>query len=309
MNAIKRIAIVGIGGVGGFIGAKLLLSSNALPVQVTFFARNDAYKNIRKQGLIFESGGKMDMVHPQHLYNRSKGAYDVVIIATKSYSLELATKAYADIMDKQTLVVPLQNMVNAAELVKGVAPEANVLDACIYLISNLIKPGHVKHLGGPGKIITSIPEGSNHKWFYEYMNQAGIPMEGRADALHQIWKKYLFISTLGTITAAHDLSFGEVIKDPKMTQIWIQLMEELALLAQSEGFALGAADIDHFLGFIRDFHVASKSSFQLDIDIGSKGEKEFLVDFVIQRSLERGLEPLTYIDLDNLINRRLGIDV
>jgi 2-dehydropantoate 2-reductase len=305
MNSIKKMAIIGVGGVGGFIGAKLLLSSQDLPIQVTFFARGDTFKNIQEEGLVFESEGKMDGVRPHHLYDRPKGTYDVVIIATKSYSLESATKEYAAIIGKHSLVLPLQNMVNAAELVKGVTPEADVLDGCIYLISNLIKPGHVKHLGGPGKIITSIPVGNNHKWFYEYMNQAGIPIEGRADALHQIWKKFLFISSLGTFTAAYDLSFGEVIKDPKLTQIWIQLMEELAQLAQAEGFSLGAEDIDHFLSFIRDFPAASKSSFQLDIDKGHKGEKEFLVDFVIQRSLEKGLDPKTYKEMDLLINQRL----
>lgn len=305
MKSIKNIAIIGIGGVGGFIGAKLLLSPETFPVEVTFFARGETFKNIQEKGLVFESEGKMEVVHPHHLYDGPKGTYDVVIIATKSYSLESATKEYASIIGKHTLVLPLQNMVNAAELVKGVTPEADVVDGCIYLISNLINPGHVKHLGGPGKIITSIPSGNNHKWFYDYMNQAGIPIEGRTDALHQIWNKFLFISSLGTFTAAHDISFGEVMNDPKLTLIWKQLMEELAQLAQAEGFSLGTADIDHFLSFIRDFPAASKSSFQLDIDKGNKGEKEFLVDFVIQRSLENGLDPKTYQKMDLLINQRL----
>ncbi|MEX2512824.1 MAG: 2-dehydropantoate 2-reductase [Cyclobacteriaceae bacterium] len=305
MNSKKRIAIIGIGGVGGFIGAKLLLSPQTEPVEITFFARGNTFKKIQEKGLVFESEGKTDVVHPHHLYAKPQGTYDVVIIATKSFSLESATKEYAGIIGKHTSVLPLQNMVNAAELIKGITPDAIVLDGCIYLISNLIKPGHIKHLGGPGKIITSISPEKNHEWFYRYMNQAGIPIESRADALQEIWKKFLFISTLGTFTAACDLSFGDVIKDPQLTQTWIQLMEELALLAQSEGFALGAADIDHFLSFIRDFPEAAKSSFQLDVENGRKGEKEFLVDFVIQRSQEKGLDAKTYQKMDLLINRRL----
>ena len=86
-----RIAVVGIGGVGGYYGGKLAQYYNAQSdIEVVFIARGEHLAQIRKHGLkLLTTEGNLTATpaiatdSPEEL-----GPIDIVIICVKSYGLE-----------------------------------------------------------------------------------------------------------------------------------------------------------------------------------------------------------------------------
>jgi len=141
----KSIAILGIGGVGGFIGAKILANRLDDSIKLDFISRGTTYENIKEKGLQFTSPEDEVVLYPDDLLESGKveKAYDLVILATKSQSMESAIIENQSIFGENTLIIPLQNMINAAQVVRALVEKPGVVDACIYLISNVQNSGHI----------------------------------------------------------------------------------------------------------------------------------------------------------------------
>ncbi|WP_163378816.1 ketopantoate reductase family protein [Cyclobacterium sp. SYSU L10401] len=307
MKAKKSIAILGIGGVGGYIGAKLSLNREEDLFRLVFIARGTTYKTIQSSGLHFSSEDHDCHLEPDYLQysGAEEGPYDLVLLATKAPALKEAVMGNKALFSAKTLVVPLQNMVDAASQVRPLVGEAEVLDACIYLISNVQQPGHVKHLGGPGKIVAGKPKNNTHQWFFDALQKARIPVEQTDKVAEYLWKKFLFISSLGALTAAYEVTFGEILKSPALLSSWRKLMEEIVNLAQKHQVALSHKDINEAQELIRHFPEDARSSFQLDVGDGHFGEKKTLIDDVIAKSLHHGLSPETYELMESLISQNI----
>ncbi|MDO6436903.1 2-dehydropantoate 2-reductase N-terminal domain-containing protein [Cyclobacterium sp. 1_MG-2023] len=304
----KSIAILGIGGVGGFVAAKILANRSDKSVKLDLISRGATYDNIKSKGLVFSNPDSEEFLQSDGLFltGECKNTYDVVILATKSQSLKHAILENQAIFGKETLVLPLQNMTNAAAFIRPLVGKAMVMDACIYLISNVQEPGHIKHLGGPGKVIVGSPKTDTYDWVFNYLNKCGIPLNLVPDVNLHLWRKFLFISSLGTLTAAKNVTFGEIRSNEVLKGVWIGLMEELIQLAQKQEVMLDDSDVQNALAMISNFPENAKSSFQLDIEAGKFGEKKTLVDEVIINSKKYGLSCANYQVLESKISERLG---
>ncbi|WP_375582653.1 ketopantoate reductase family protein [Cyclobacterium xiamenense] len=303
----KRVAILGMGGVGGFLGARLLSGDRSPGTEIIFVARGETYKALSEGGLVFESGGTRTVVRPDQLIESGAvtEAADLVLLATKSTGLRSAVSENQTLFSEKTLVLPLQNMVDAASRIRPIVNGAQVIDTCIYLISNVKRPGQVRHLGGPGKIVAGFPEKERHTWFFSLLEKTGLEIRLREDIEVQLWTKFLFISSLGALTAAYGLDFGSLLRSQLHWARWQRLMEELLQLAQASGVPLRSSAILEAREVVRNFPANSRSSFQLDVAEGREGEKEVLIDEVIAKSRLLGLSPVTYDLMEELIRANI----
>ena len=108
-----KIAVIGIGGVGGIVTSAL----KAVEDELILVCRGETAKAIKENGLIVRSDMLGDrVVKPFLVSNDPKeiGIVDAAIICCKTYSLKNVIEMYKDIIGKETLVVPLQNGVTAA---------------------------------------------------------------------------------------------------------------------------------------------------------------------------------------------------
>lgn len=303
----KSIAILGLGGVGGFLGAKLLSGNRPVGVEITFVARDKTLEFIQDNGLGFEFDEQKVFIHPDRIKRSGSTSepYDVVILATKTPGLEAAIQENQGLFSDKTLVIPLQNRVDAASRIRPLVKGAEVLDACIYLISNVISPGRVKHLGGPGKIVAGLPSQNDYQWFFSLLEVSGVPVNLTPDIQLHLWRKFLFISSLGCLSAAYGVSFGQVKASPDLTAAWRRLMQELVALAQASGVGLTAEDQEVTISLLSNFPYDSKSSFQLDVEQGKEGEKTTLLDEVIEKSQQVGLRAANYQKVGELIEAKM----
>ncbi len=111
-----KIAIIGTGGVGGYFGGRLAKAGN----NVTFVARGEHLKAIQQNGLIVKSiKGDFKIENAKATDNISSIVnVDLVILGVKAWQVKDIAKDLLPIIKSDTIVLPLQNGVLAAEKLK-----------------------------------------------------------------------------------------------------------------------------------------------------------------------------------------------
>lgn len=106
----KKIAVIGIGGVGGYVAGML---AKAYP-HVTMVARGARGESIRKNGLVLHSDYKGEIVaKPERVVPvREMGQQDYIFICVKNYSLEDVCENIRDMVTDDTVIIPVMNGVD-----------------------------------------------------------------------------------------------------------------------------------------------------------------------------------------------------
>ena len=97
-----KIAIIGAGGVGGYIGAKLIKSGY---LDVTIIARGKHFEAIKTDGLTILDEDKKFTIKTYHITDdiSQNEPYDFVIITTKSYDINEACESIKNSISKTTI--------------------------------------------------------------------------------------------------------------------------------------------------------------------------------------------------------------
>ena len=160
-----KIAIIGAGAIGGYVGVKLALSGE----DVTFIVRGANLEAIKKDGmkLIMEDGTEhvAKNVKATNDYDEA-GPQDVVILALKAHQVDAVANDVPKLFGPDTVVVTMQNgipfwyfhkhggphegqrvqSVDPTGLVSAKIPAERILGCVVYPASALIAPGVVKHI-------------------------------------------------------------------------------------------------------------------------------------------------------------------
>ncbi len=163
-------------GVGGYIGAKLIKSDF---LDVTIVARGKHLEAIKKNGLTIhdeENEFKIDSYRITDNISQNE-PYDLVLVTTKSYDIIDALESAKSSMTNKTILIAIANGVQNQENIKKYFPNNPTCEACIYILSNIIKPGIIKKYGGVFRIYIGSNE-VNHTQLEEIckiFNNAELP--------------------------------------------------------------------------------------------------------------------------------------
>jgi len=141
-----RIAILGAGGVGAYIGGRLAQAGE----QVAFIARGEHLSALRRDGLSVESPHG-DFVLQSWLATEDPtqvGIVDLVIVGVKTWQLPEAARALPPLVGPETCVVPLQNGVEAPSQLVQVIGQEPVLGGCCWLMSMRVAPQSWRRIPG-----------------------------------------------------------------------------------------------------------------------------------------------------------------
>lgn len=297
-----KIGILGIGGIGGFVGAPLAKKYKDSTTQIIFICRGATKNAIQKNGLIFESKGTKETIFPDLVSDDPTeiGILDVLIVTSKSYSLSEILTTYKDCIGTNTIIITLQNVVNAKEIIRETLPElGQIMEGCIYVASNVKSPGHIQHIGGPGKIFVGGEK--ENKWLIDLLTTGGLDITYVADINQILWKKYLFVAPVAAITSAYKVTFGQLLEDKNLMHILENMMIEIQSLARKNNINLTIEDIETSKDLLTKFPFESKSSLQLDFENNNQTEKAFLVDYVIENCTKNGISTPFYESVNERI--------
>ena len=140
-----RIAVVGVGGVGGYFGGRLAQAGH----DVTFIVRGEHLKAMLQQGLRVESINGDFAVSPVQATDNPDdvGPVDLVILGVKAWQVAETTARLGPMLGPNTLVLPLQNGLEASSQVAEVLGPAPVLGGLCAIYSFITAPGCIRHIG------------------------------------------------------------------------------------------------------------------------------------------------------------------
>lgn len=304
-----KIAIVGIGGVGGYYGGKLAKRyATTGEHEVLFLARGEHLTEIKRNGLsVITHEGDVTAIPTVATDNpKDLGLLDLVFFCVKTYDLENTARQLIDNMHENTVVVTLLNGVDNTDRLKSILSKGTVLNGGAYINSFIQTPGVIKQVGGFRQLIFGPENGTPEKYRYieDLLRNADIKAELTADISVQVWTKYIFVGPLGTITSLLQKPAGAIIEDDKSKQMLKGLMEELKLIAKKRGIILSEDIISSSLETLSRFPYDATTSMQRDFESGRKTELETFTGYIVKSGKELGVETPLYQEAFNLLSLR-----
>lgn len=298
-----------MGGVGGFIGGRLAAAyTGSSEAEIIFIARGAHAQAIRKDGLrLITAEGEMT-VRPDRVSDGTDdiGELDVLICCTKAYGLEDGIRMLSSAIIPETFILPLLNGVDSTERIRAIAPDAKVLEGCIYLVSKILAPGTVQqrgdfyalHFGGDSTLAIGLGK------LLALFTDAGINAILEERIREKVWAKFSFISPIATYTSAYDISIGKILESEEHTAALKKLAAELLTLADALGIHLPADTIDNNFAVMAKLPYETTSSMHADFAAHRPTELETLTGFVIRKAAEQGIKLEAYPRMYQLLKER-----
>lgn len=285
-----KIGIIGTGGVGGYFGARLASAGN----EVHFIARGAHLNAIKKNGLILKSvKGDLKIASPKASDKLSDLAdCELIILGTKAYHVKGVAKALAESLNKNALILPLQNGVLAIEELTAYFDKKQILGGLCVIFSHIESPGIINHIGlDPvitfGEIDHTIKERTLN--LQTVFKQADIENKVTDDIEAALWKKFMLIC-LGGFGTISDAGFGIIRKTPETRQLLIDSLTEVSIIAKAKNIKLETDIVEKSMTFIDSFPEDARSSLSRDVLNGKPSEIEYHNGTVVRFGKELGIE-------------------
>ena len=289
-----RIAVVGLGGVGGAFGGRLAARYGAAPEhEVVFIVRGEHLMTIRERGLRLITPVGESIARPTLATDdpRTAGPFDLVLFAVKSYGLETAARSIFGNVHEQTVVVPLLNGVDITERLQGILPRGVFLYGTVYVSAFIESPGVVRQVSPAGRLIFGPGDGRVElfRTIDDLFRDAGIVSELTPDPRLALWTKFIFICPAASVTSLLRKSFGGVLDDPEAREMLAGMIGEVEQIARAKGIALPKDIAAATLEKVRQFPPETKTSLQLDFEKGRATEIDTFTGFIVKAGRELGI--------------------
>ncbi len=287
-----NIAVVGLGGVGGFVGGALA----RVQPKTCFLARGENLAVIRQQGLTVDSRrlGRFCVVPVLATDDASQiGVVDAVIVAVKGYDLEETCRQIAPMIGPFTVVLPLLNGVIVSQLMEPLLPACILADGCINVFSYLTQPGMVWQKGESCRIVLGMRSGALPPELLTLaleLEQAGMLIEVTKDIERASWAKYALMCGNSAVFARFDAPAGEIQKDSQKLAFLRGAYGELVDVAAAKGVRLPDSLVDQYMENFMALPPDTVSSLYRDLKAGKKKtELSHIVGRLVQLGREAGV--------------------
>lgn len=292
-----KIAISGIGAVGGYYGGSLAAYyENSDEVDVFFIARGENLKAIRENGLQIKKSYRRITARPTLATDNPAeiGPVDYLLCCTKSYDLEDNIRHLSPVIGPDTVVVPLLNGADITERIQQLLPDNRVWKGCVYIGARLVEPGRVEKFTLKDRLFFGDNGGDRDKQeeFRSLLHNARILVTNPADIDAEIWKKFFMISTAATITSYFNEPINDVIE--KHNDFFITLGYELKSVAEAKGIELPDDIVFTSIQSQKMMPNGSTTSMHSDFRRGGPTEIETLTGYVVREAEKAGLRVPTY---------------
>lgn len=294
-----KIAVVGIGGVGGYYGGLLAKKYFENPeFEIYFIARGEHLKKIKENGLKVITENGSFIAHPTLATDNASeiGVVDYVILCTKSYDLNLSIDQIKPCIGVSTVVLPLLNGMDISARIRELLPSNEVWDGCVYIVGRLNEPGVVESSGGLHDLFFGY---QNHKSdrlsaFEKCLKDAGIKATLSENIRAVIWRKFIFISTTASLTSYFNVGFRDLLADESLRPFTLKFMNEVAAVAGAEGVHFEHDIIETTVRHIERLPFGTTSSMHTDFKAGRNTELSSLTGIVIETARKYGIPTPTY---------------
>lgn len=296
-----KIAIVGAGAIGGYLGTKLSLAGE----NVTFIARNRNLEAIRARGFTLRhpDGREETAQEVRAVQDMAEaGPQDAVLLTTKAHQVSELLPGLRSLLGPQTLVVSMLNGVpwwyfqkldgpHAGRRLESVDPggrvaaaiEADrVIGGIVYPAAELESPGLVRLIEGNRFTLGELDGQKTERIaaLSQTLIRAGFKAPVSRDIRAEMWVKLLGNATLNPLSALTHATLEEICTHPASRALLATLMGEARDVALALGVDLKVSIEQRIAG--AQAVGAHKTSMLVDVEHGRALELAALVGAVIE---------------------------
>jgi len=296
-----KIAIVGAGAIGGYVGVKLALAGE----DVTFIVRGANLEAIRKNGmkLIMDDGTEhvASNVKATNSYDEA-GPQDLIILALKAHQVEAVANDLPKLYGPNTAIVTMQNgipywyfqkhggefegapvrSVDPTGIILEKIPAERVIGCVVYPASELIAPGVVKHIEGDRFPVGELDGSTSERVtaISEVMTKAGFKAPVLDNIRAEIWLKLWGNLTFNPISSLSHSTLVDICQFPLTRELAANMMTEAQDVATKLNITFRVPLEKRIAG--AEKVGKHKTSMLQDIEAGRAPEIDALVGSVIE---------------------------
>jgi len=283
MPAQLHHAILGVGGVGGLIGASLAHSGDS----VTLVVRREALASYPRRLRLESPFGNFDAVVS---ISAEVPPVDVLWIATKATQLGDSLRAIAN-PDSVRAIVPLLNGVDHLALLRSKYGAEKVIAATIGVESERVAPGHIIHRSAFARLNVSSAGRALLAGTIDQLQGLGFECRFMDDESTMMWNKLAFIAAFALTTTASGKGTGDVLADPQWREKAFSVIREACAVAAAEG---AKSDANAIIAGAAKMPGNMRSSMQKDVEQGKTPELDAIAGPILRGGQKHGIDvPVT----------------
>jgi 2-dehydropantoate 2-reductase len=193
-----------------------------------------------------------------------------------------------------TLIVPLQNGVEAPEQIASIIDPAHVLGGLCAIVAFQASPGHIKHSGGnplirfghlddrPDPRINALSEIFNHC--------IGVKSSIPENVAVAMWQKFMLITPWSGLGAVSRAPLGVLLEQPETRNLLIEAADEIYRLGLARGIPMPDDSVAKTMATLEGIPANTTTSMQRDLVRGRPSELDAQNGAVVRLAYEVGLD-------------------
>ena len=284
---IKNVGIVGAGSVGS---ALMTYFYEACRGDLYVLARGDRAARLKREGICANDR----VIWPKVYSDRNQNVkIDLLIITVKNYSLGQVMDEIADLIDSDTVILPVQNGITATDRLRERFPDNHVLYGVI-LRTDAHRKGHKVYFTTTGEM--QIGYGDNRKLakeleaIYEKIHSTGINVKIYDDMRRIQWRKWMLNTGAGQAAVEIGVECGYFDQISEIVSLMKLCMDEILTLAEAECVDINEKDRDEIIELLMKYPENKKMSMLQDVEAGRPVEIEDYAGTVMALGRKHGIK-------------------
>ena len=283
---IQTIGIIGLGAVGGMYAD--LLRKHFTREQVICIAAEDRIERYERDG-VFVNDSRLDITYVK---DTEAWPVDLLIFATKYYSLEDAIASGKEAVGAETIVMSFLNGVISEELIAERLHPQHLLYTTVQgmdagKVGNRISYIHHGNIAF-GELDGTVSE--DVLAVRQVLDRIGMPYVNPESMKWQLYNKWMTNVGVNQTCAYYACTYREVQPGGKYRDTFIAAMEEARACAGAEGVDLTEEDLQKWVDVMDSLVPDGEPSMRQDTKAGRPTEAGLFCGTVIEIAERHGLE-------------------
>ena len=277
-----RVAVLGPGGVGGFLAGMLAREGSSVLV----LASDESSRAIAQSGIRVESRKFGDFAVSVRTATRLTEPVDACLITVKATHLNDAVERVPPDSLGPALVIPFLNGMEHIDRLRAIYPPSSVVAATIRIETAKAGPGLIRHTSPFASVefAASADNRDRVESIAAHLSAAGLAVRIRDDELAMLWDKFALLGPLALLTT-HERANAGAIRSRRRNDA-IALIGEVAAVAGADGVDI---DRDAVLKLLDSVPEPMESSMQRDQAAGRPLELDALGGALLRRAARAGI--------------------
>lgn len=283
---IKTVGIVGAGAVGSSLMYEMYKKD---PENVCFIATGERAERLRSKGVSVNN----EVFYPVICSDPSQDIHlDLLILAAKTYSMDSVIEDIRPLIDKDTLLLPIENGITTTSRLEREFPDNHVFHG-VVLRTDAHRMSRRVYYNTLGEMQIGYADNREVKpevqGTYDRLKELGVNVKIYDDMRRAKWRKWM-LNTGASQTAVEVQAecgfFGQV---EEVRALMAMLMDEILAVGRAEGVDIDESDRDEIIEMLVNFPPDKKMSMLQDYEAGRPIEIDEYAGEVVRLGRKHGI--------------------